>query len=67
LHQCSAELRAEFGAASLIVAKGQGNFETLSDCGKEVFFLMQVKCPVIARHVGVPVGSMVIQSIGPNG
>jgi hypothetical protein len=67
LHQCSAEFRAEFGAASLIVAKGQGNFETLSDCDKEVFFLMQVKCPVIARHVGVPVGSMVIQSIGPNG
>ena len=27
-------------------------------------FLLQVKCPVIARHVGVPVGSMVIEFAG---
>jgi len=33
----------------------------LSDCGREVFFLLQVKCPVIARDLGVPVGSMVIK------
>ena len=60
LDQCSAAVREEFGAASLIVAKGQANYETLSDCDRDVFFLLQVKCPVIARYVGVPVGSMVI-------
>ncbi len=64
LDQCSAALRVEFDAARLIVAKGQANYETLSDCGREVFFLLQVKCPVIAEHVGVPVGSMVIESAG---
>lgn len=63
LNQCSAALRAEFDAASLILAKGQANYETLSDCGREIFFLLQVKCPVIAQHVGVPVGSMVIQQV----
>jgi uncharacterized protein with ATP-grasp and redox domains len=63
LDQCSAVLRAEFDAASLILAKGQANYETLSDCRREVFFLLQVKCPVIAQHVGVPVGSMVIQQV----
>jgi len=60
LDQCSAAVRAEFGAASLILAKGQANYETLSDCDRDVFFLLQVKCPVIAQHVGVPIGSMVI-------
>lgn len=62
LDRCSAALRARFDAASLIVAKGQANYETLSDCDRDIFFLLQVKCPVIARHVGVPVGSMVIES-----
>lgn len=63
LDRCSAEVQREFSAASLIVAKGQANYETLSDCDRDVFFLLQVKCPVIARHVGVPVGSMVIQQV----
>ncbi len=60
LDLCSATMRAEFDAASLIVAKGQANYETLSDCPRDIFFLLQVKCHVIAQHVGVPVGSMVI-------
>lgn len=64
LDRCSAALRAEFDEASLVVAKGQANYETLSDCDREIFVLLQVKCPVIARHVGVPVGSMVIESAG---
>ncbi len=61
LDLCSAALRERFDSASLVVAKGQANYETLSDNAREVFFLLQVKCPVIAGHVGTPVGSMVIQ------
>lgn len=64
LDQCSTALRERFDAASLVVAKGQANYETLSDSAREVFFLLQVKCPVIAGHVGSPVGSMVIQRSG---
>ena len=60
LDQWPAALRETFDAASLIVAKGQANYETLSNCDREVFFLLQVKCPVVARDLGVPVGSMVI-------
>lgn len=66
LDRCSAALRERFDKASLVIAKGQANYETLSDCDREVFFLLQVKCPVIAHHVGVPVGSMVIKSTGPS-
>jgi len=61
LTDCSAEFRQRFDSADLIVAKGQGNFETLNDTPHDIFFLFKAKCPVVARHVGVPVGTQVIQ------
>ncbi|HLV32063.1 MAG TPA: ARMT1-like domain-containing protein [Chitinispirillaceae bacterium] len=62
LDECSEEFRKEFHDADFIIAKGQGNFETLSDIkDKKIFFLLQVKCPVIARDIGFPVGSFVIK------
>ncbi|MBN1769709.1 MAG: DUF89 family protein [Deltaproteobacteria bacterium] len=66
LEHCSETFRARFAAADLIVAKGQGNYETLSDVrGKRIFFLLQVKCPLIARDVGQPVGRLVVQGRPP--
>jgi damage-control phosphatase, subfamily I len=44
----------------LILAKGQGNFETLSDEPRNIFFLFKAKCPVIAAYVGLAVGSYVL-------
>jgi hypothetical protein len=52
--------RRRFEAADLIIAKGQGNYETLSDVPADIFFLFKVKCPVIAEHVGQPVGTQVL-------
>ncbi len=59
LDLCSPEFRRLFGDADLILAKGQGNFETLSDVEAPLYFLLQTKCPVIARHLDVPVRSIV--------
>jgi uncharacterized protein with ATP-grasp and redox domains len=61
LDRCSPAFRRAYAAAPLIVAKGQANYETLSEQGSRVFFLLQTKCPVIARDVGVPVGSIVLK------
>jgi uncharacterized protein with ATP-grasp and redox domains len=61
LDDCSAEFRARFREADLIVAKGQGNFETLSAVDANLVFLFKVKCPVIARHIGVPLGVHVLR------
>jgi hypothetical protein len=60
LYRCSDTFRRLYDEAVLIIAKGQANYETLSDEGPRVFCLLQVKCPVIARDVGVPVGSIVL-------
>ena len=60
LDRVSEEFREVFGRADLIIAKGQGNFETLSEVGdNRVFYLLKAKCRPIARELGVPQGSMV--------
>ena len=61
LDDCSEEFRRLYDSAKLIIAKGQANYETLSDAGSQVFCLLQTKCPVIARDVGVPVKSIVLK------
>lgn len=58
LEQCSEAFRARFKAADLILAKGQGNYETLSHLGDRVLFLLMVKCPIIAGRLGTSVGSL---------
>lgn len=65
LDQCSPEFLREFGRADLIVAKGQANFETLSDVPADIFFLFMVKCPVVAAHTGLPPGTHVIRRARP--
>jgi|GEM_PF-3259500 len=54
------ELQRAFSDADLVIAKGQGNFETLSEEPAPVFFLFKVKCPVVASHVGMPLGTHVL-------
>jgi hypothetical protein len=56
---CSAEFAEAFRAADLILAKGQGNFETLDCAPAEIFFLLKVKCPEVAREIGVRDGAPV--------
>ncbi len=51
LESCSPELLQAFKAADLIISKGQGNFETLSEAEAEIFFLLTVKCSVVGAHL----------------
>jgi hypothetical protein len=61
LEKCSKEFRECFVDADLIIAKGQGNYETLSSCEKNIFFLLQAKCPVISGHIGCEQGSFIVK------
>jgi uncharacterized protein with ATP-grasp and redox domains len=53
---CSVDVQKEFvdifNSADMIISKGQGNYETLSDKPGPLFFLLMAKCPVIAEHAG---------------
>lgn len=59
LARCSPEFCREFEAADLVIAKGQGNFETLNDTHRRVYFLFKAKCPVIAKSAGCTLGDLV--------
>ncbi len=61
LSQASDEFLELFNKADLVLSKGQANFETLDDQGSKVFFLMRIKCPLISREVGAPIGSLVLK------
>lgn len=62
----SPELAAALAETDLIVAKGQGNFESLEGeiTDKPIFFLLRVKCPVVGRYLKAELGSP--QIIGRN-
>ncbi|MFC1769782.1 DUF89 domain-containing protein [Nitrospirota bacterium] len=44
----------------LVVSKGQGNFETLLGERNNIFFLLQAKCDVVARLLGIGKGAMLL-------
>jgi len=60
LEECSEEFKRVFRDADLVIAKGQGNYETLSDEKKKIFFLLKVKCSLIAQDIGCQEGDIVI-------
>ena len=61
LEECTPEFRELFNNAGMIISKGQGNYEGLSNCKRDVFFLLKAKCVVISRHLNVETGSIVLK------
>ncbi len=67
LSMCSQNFLDIYEAAPLVIAKGQANYESLSNAGANVFCLLQIKCRVIAGDIGGSVGDIVIrQSTKPS-
>ncbi len=68
MDQCSPEFLDLFKKAPVIISKGQGNYETLSDIDAPIFFLLKAKCDVVARHLGVKRGDLVLaaRSLDPS-
>jgi uncharacterized protein with ATP-grasp and redox domains len=62
MHTCTPNFREEFENAQMIISKGQGNYEALSDIDAPTFFLLKAKCKVIAEDLGVTVDSLVLAS-----
>lgn len=57
LEDCSPKFIDVYRKADLVVSKGQGNYETLSEEKKNIFFLLKIKCPVVASHSGLALGT----------
>lgn len=61
LEYCSDEFLKVFKEADMVISKGQGNYEALTEAPRKIFFLFKVKCPVIARHSGAKLGDIVLK------
>jgi len=61
LSQCSAELHQLYHSADIIIAKGQGNYESLEGEPGNILFLLMAKCPLVAEILGVNVGDCVLK------
>ena len=67
LERATTEIERLLESADLIISKGQGNYEALNDQSFSIYFLLKVKCSVIAADIGARIGDSVIKfSAGKN-
>ncbi len=59
---CSDEFLEIYRDADMIISKGQGNYEALSQEARPLFFLLKAKCPIIAKDLGVNEGDVILSS-----
>jgi uncharacterized protein with ATP-grasp and redox domains len=57
---CSPEFWQTLHQAEVIISKGQGNYEGLSDEALPIYFLLKTKCSAVAREIDVAQGSIVL-------
>jgi uncharacterized protein with ATP-grasp and redox domains len=62
LDRCSEEFLKNYKTSDLILSKGQGNYESLSEQHRPIFFLLNVKCSVIAGDILCNVGDLVLKA-----
>jgi len=60
LGESTPEFKDLFFNADMVISKGQGNFETLDDAPRAIYFLLRAKCDVVAQLLGVEVGSTLL-------
>ena len=54
LTRISGEALAEVDAANLIISKGQANYEGLSGCGRNIFYIFMCKCELFTNRFKLP-------------
>ena len=63
LDLCNDAFIKKFNEADMIISKGQGNYEGLSNAERSLFFLLKAKCPVIANDLNVKENDIVLKGI----
>jgi uncharacterized protein with ATP-grasp and redox domains len=59
LRSCSKRVQKLFQSADIVIAKGQGNYESIDGDRGNLFHLFKVKCSVVASQLKVDVNDMV--------
>jgi uncharacterized protein with ATP-grasp and redox domains len=58
---CSTKFQEIFNNADVIISKGQGNFEALSETKRSIYFLLKAKCHRIAKALDVEINEYVFK------
>ena len=58
LSKTSARFKNIYRRADIVISKGQGNFESLADRNKDIFYLFKIKCPAVSDHLNLPENSL---------
>lgn len=61
LKNTSTDFQTVFNSVDIIISKGQGNFESLTYCRRNIYFLLIVKCEHVAKHLGCRKGDFIIK------
>ncbi len=59
LSRTSNDFKEIYKRADVVIAKGQANYECLSEENKNIYFLLMTKCDVIAKDIGVEEQKMI--------
>ncbi len=60
LEECHDTFLEIYHNADIVIAKGQGNYETLFHAERPIYFMFKVKCTVIANICGHPIGTSML-------
>ena len=63
LNFCNDAFLEKFNNADMVISKGQGNYEGLSNVDRSVFFLLKAKCYVIANNLDIKENDIVLKVI----
>lgn len=66
ISMCTPEFKKLFNNADIVIAKGQGNYETLLKQKRAIYFLFKVKCAAVAERCGFEIGKSVIYKSNSN-
>jgi len=59
LKRTSQEFKKLYDQAEVVIAKGQANFESLSEENKNIYFLLITKCKIIANYLNTEVNKLI--------
>ncbi len=60
---CNNDFMERFNKVDMVISKGQGNYEGLSNVKRSVFFLLKAKCHVIANDLKVKENDIILKGI----
>ena len=63
LELCNKNFIEIYNNADVVISKGQGNYEGLSEAERSIFFLLKAKCKVIATDLEVKVDDIILKKL----